>query len=285
MIKKTQNNDAWLLEVARTIKNFCRDYKVVYAVKKRERAASFEIGCLHMLLTNYEEVGSLKAENLNDEGEFRYLTTPSGNPENFSWIRLTINGEDYQIRQQVRIKSHWHDDIAFCPDIVVLKPNADIDAVVDEDFANGKRKFFSVRSDQVVSAHECKSLSPFPELLVSFIGMFQAAHRWFAPAMSRRYIAPRGIHPAPCLFIGGDSRSLQRRMIDALEETFPINIVSGLHFSRFKMSRHSGQAKYLDDAIINPPTINPMPNPRRLRRRITLQRPTPTVDSEPQPNC
>ena len=269
MPKINQNDEPWVLEVTRTIKTFCCDYKLVYAVKDRERAASFEIGCLHMLLTNYEQVGHLTAENLNANGEFRYLTTPSGNPDNFSWIRLSIKGQDFQIRQQVRIKSHWHNDIAFCPDIVVLKPNAPFEAVLDEDFANGKRKFFSVNSDQVVSTHECKSLSPFPELLVSFIGMFQAAHEWFATASSRSYINPEGIHPAPCLFIGGDSRSLQRRMITALEGKFPINIVSGLHFSRFKMSRTNGQANYLNDYLFNPPRTVATPDTRRrLRLRM-----------------
>ncbi len=250
------------------LKIFCRDYNVVYAVKERERSASFEIGCLHMLLTNYEQAGELYPENLNEKNEFRYLTSPNGNPENFSWIRLSLNEQDFQIRQQVRIKSHWHDDIAFCPDIVVLKPNAHIDSVLDEDFANGKRRFFTVSSDQVVSAHECKSLSPFPELLVSFIGMFQAAHQWFTTT-SRRYTEPQGIHPAPCLFIGGDSRPIQRRMIEALEDVFPINIVSGLHWSRFKMTRVNGEAKYLAGSLFESRSNEPAQVPGTARRLRT----------------
>jgi len=38
-------------------------------------------------------------------------------------------------------------------------------------------------------------------------------------------------------------------MIKALEEVFPINIVSGLHFGLFKMSRENSQAKYLNDGM------------------------------------
>ena len=264
MMKNNQSDDAWLLEISGTVKTFCREYKVVYAVTKRERAASFEIGCLHMLLNNYEEVGALRPENLNEKGEFRYLTSPSGNPENFSWIRLTIDDREFQIRQQVRVRSHWHADVAFCPDIVVLKQNAEVEAELDPEYANGKRKFFVVSSDQVVTAHECKSLSPFPELLVSFTGMFQAAHKWFVPNSSSNHLHPGGNHPAPCLFIGGDSRPIQRRMIKALEDVFPINIVSGLHSGRFKMSRKKGEAKYLADTMFDPPSMDsnqPEPKP------------------------
>ncbi|MEO5716640.1 MAG: hypothetical protein ABIT37_24385 [Luteolibacter sp.] len=253
MKSEKQNDEAWIALITSTVKTFCRDYKVVYAVKARERAASFEIGCLHMLLNNYEEVGTLRPENLNEKGEFRYLTSPNGNPDNFSWMRLTLGGVDFQIRQQVRVKSHWHSDIAFCPDIVVLKPNTEVEDGFDPDYASGKRKFFVVSSEQVVTAHECKSLSPFPELLVAFTGMFQAAHKWFEPNSTKDYTHFAGDHPAPCLFIGGDSRPIQRRMITALEVVFPINIVSGLHWSRFKMSRENGEAKYLADALFAPP--------------------------------
>jgi len=265
MAKKTQSDEAWIATVTTAVKAFCREYKVIYAVKARERAASFEIGCLHMLLTNYEQVGALLPMNLNEKGEFRYLTSPNGNPENFSWIQLSVNGRDFQIRQQVRVQSHWHNDIAFCPDIVVLKPDASVQSVLDEDFANGKMKFFSVKSDQVVSAHECKSLSPFPELLVSFLGAFQAAHQWYDPRVSYEYLNAQGIHPAPCLFIGGDSRPIQRRMIKALEAEFPINIVSGLHFGQFKMSRKNRAAKYLNDDMFAATT-----KPRSARRRRLL---------------
>lgn len=267
---KNQDDDAWLLEVKRVVKAFCKDYKVVFAVTKRERAASFEIGCLHMLLRNYEEVGLLSPENLNEQGEFRYLTSPNGNPENFSWIRLTIDGEDFEIRQQVRVRSHWHADVAFCPDIVVLKPGSKVESDFDDDYANGKRKFFAVSSEQVVTAHECKSLSPFPELLVSFTGMFQAAHNWFTHD-SASYVSADGKHLAPCLFIGGDSRPIQRRMIAALEAVFPINIVAGLHWGRFKLFRESGQAKYLADALFTAQPAPPVSTNYR-KRRLRLKR-------------
>lgn len=244
-MKTTANDSVWLAQIERRIKEFGAQYGTRYRNKQRERAASFEIGCLHMLLSNYEEIASLEPKNLNDDGEFQYLTSPNGNPSNFSWVSGEMDGETFEVRQQVRVKSHWSDDIAFCPDLLVLKADTEIEAAKPSDYANGKRPFYCVKSSQVISAHECKSLSPFPELLVSFIGMFQAAHSWFDSRIPQNHVAKDGPHLAPCLFVGGDSRPIQRRMIGALEALFPVNIVTGLHWSRFKLDRTSQRAKYL----------------------------------------
>lgn len=244
-MKAPRREDAWLSAVEAAVKAFSTRYRVLYARKTRERAASFEIGCLHMLLGNYSDVGDLEVKNLSDAGEFRYLTTPNGNPANFSWVSFKSSESQFQIRQQVRVKSHWSEDIAFCPDIVVLKDTASIQSEKPADFAKGKRPFYSVKSSDVISAHECKSLSPFPELLVSFIGLFEAAHSWYDGSSPKVFSADNGLHLAPCLFVGGDSRPIQRRMIDALEKKFPINIVTGIHWGRFKLARGSDRARYL----------------------------------------
>lgn len=254
-ILMTTDSDSWLMEVEQRVKGFCKEFSTTYAVKKRERSAAFEIGCLHMLVKNYEEAsGTLTVENLNNENEFRYLTTPSGNPANFSWFKFSIDEDEFQIRQQVRVKSHWHEDVAFCPDIVVLKTDAEIAEPKLEEYAGGKRRFFHVMSSEVVTAHECKSLPPFPELLVSFIGMFGAAHRWYDPKNNGEYLEEEGVHPAPCLFIGGNTNGIQRKMAKGLEETFPINVVSGLHWGQFRMLRDNQEhpeykIRYLRDDI------------------------------------
>jgi hypothetical protein len=99
----------------------------------------------------------------------------------------------------------------------------------DPDHAGGKRGFFSVSSFDVIAAHECKSLVPFPELLVSFIGIVIAGHAWLEPANMLSQIDPLGLHLAPTLFVGGSAKPMQRRMIAAIEKKFPVNIIPGLH--------------------------------------------------------
>jgi hypothetical protein len=107
---------------------------------------------------------------LNRWKKYRYLTTPNGNPSNFSYV--WTDGE-YEIRQQVRIKSHIDDEIAFTPDIIVLFRNSEMSSIKRVDYASGRRPFYTVSSKSVVAAHECKSTNPFPELLVSFMNLSQ----------------------------------------------------------------------------------------------------------------
>ena len=42
----------------------------------------------------------LTLENLKDN-EYRYLTTPSGNPSNFSYVTLSGTDGEFELRQQV----------------------------------------------------------------------------------------------------------------------------------------------------------------------------------------
>lgn len=226
-MKKT--NDDWVKDVENKAKKFSKKHAATYSKKKRELSASFEIGCFHSLINYYEGVGyKVSVENLVD-GEYRYLTTPNGNPDNFSYILLS--GEDglFEIRQQVRIFSHLDGDIAFAPDIAVLFKGSEIAAIKDEDYASGKRPFYTVSSKSVVAVHECKSMVPFPELLVSFIGMFVTAHGWYRETDVASPLSEDGLHLAPTMFVGGTARAMHLKMIRAIERTYPVNIVVGLH--------------------------------------------------------
>lgn len=224
------SKDAWVKKVENSVKRFAKKHAINYNKKKRELSASFEIGCFHALMNYYEGMDYvLTPVNLID-GKYRYLTTPNGNPANFSFIHMEGSDGGFDIRQQVRIHSHIDKDIAFAPDLVVLMEDTKISSITDKDYASGKRPFYTVSSKSVVSAHECKSMVPFPELLVSFVGMFVTAHEWYQSAPDQ-IVAPdkKGSHLAPTLFVGGTARALHLRMVAALERAYPINIVVGLH--------------------------------------------------------
>src|SRR5690606_26349089 len=112
----------------------------------------------------------------------------------------------------------------------------------DADFASGKRPFFKVSSADVIAAHECKSMNPFPELMVAFIGMFVAAHRW-ADSGVRTNVksATAEGHLAPTLFVGGTSRALHLRMIKAMQSSYLINIICGLHVGTWNLKDASNR--------------------------------------------
>jgi hypothetical protein len=220
--------DNWITTVERRMKAFARRHDIVFHATSRQVSASFEIGCFHALSEFYAKNFAVTPVGLTPDGEYRYLTSPTGNPANFSYLKLRSDREDFELRQQVRIRSHLHPDIAFTPDLVVLTDGANVESAKDKDYASGKRSFYFVDSSSVIAAHECKSLNPFPELLVGFIGMLVAAHEWLAgPANVTR--SKKGPHLAPTLFVGGFARALHTRMIAALERTYPMNVVVGLH--------------------------------------------------------
>lgn len=220
--------EAWVADIEQAIIKFSEKYKFTYEKKERELSASFEIGCLHALTDFYERRSRLTPKNLVN-GTYRYLTTPNGNPANFSYIEGQAGVELFEIRQQVRVMSHLAKDVAFTPDMVVIKRNAEISGATDPDYAAGRRKFFYVNAADVIAAHECKSTNPFPELLISFVGMLVAAHQWLASPTDRSKIDPNGNHLAPSLFVGGTASGIHRRMVTAMEGTMPVNIILGLH--------------------------------------------------------
>jgi hypothetical protein len=230
--------DPWVAEVQLQMEEFASRHRLTYKVSQRELAASFEIGCLHSLLALYGAKFQVYAKNLQPDGSFRYLTSPNGNPANFSYIALLDSSDEevFHVRQQVRIRSIINDQIAFTPDLVVLPAVTEALGQFDPDYANGKRRFFSVDSNQVVAAHECKSMNPFPELLVGFLGMLISAHVWLDYPHCRDLICEGGLHLAPTLFVGGAPSVWHSRMVSALSDAYPINVVTGMHAGTWNLA-------------------------------------------------
>jgi hypothetical protein len=219
----------WLATAEALAKAFSDTHSVVMRLTDRQLSAAFEIGTLHALLKFYASQGYvLTPQNLIEGSEYRYLTSPSGNPANFSFVQAVGADGEFEIRQQVRVQSHVDEDIAFTPDIVVLLKGAAIDDSKRVDYASGKRPYYRVASSSVVAAHECKSMNPFPELLVSFIGMLVAAHEWYPAGPGFQYTHQDG-HLGPTLFVGGTARSIHLRMIGAMQKAYRLNIICGLH--------------------------------------------------------
>ena len=219
----------WIKRAEKLASDFAKAHRLVLNANERQLSAAFEIGSLHALLRFYRSQGYvIEPQNLSAEHEYRYLTTPSGNPANYSYVTIAGVDGDFEVRQQVRVQSHADPYIAFTPDIVVLLRGAAIDNAKHAEFAGGKRPFYRVASSDVVAAHECKSMNPFPELLVSFIGMLVAAHEWYPAGAHVTHTNNEG-HLAPTLFVGGSARGIHLRMVAAMGTAYNLNIICGLH--------------------------------------------------------
>lgn len=243
----------WSQSVVREMRSFSDRYETVYARTDRELSAYFEIGCFLSLVDFYEDSGysgTVKQPH-PDDGSYRYLTTPNGNPVNFSYMRMESATETIELRQQVRIVSHIGDGVAFTPDIVAIPEDAEIHSRIDEDYASGRRRFFYVRSDEVVAAHECKSLVPFPELLISFLGTVLAAHAWFETCDIERLVSDDGSHLAPTLFVGGTARPIHLKMIRGLKDAYPLNIVVGMHSGTWGLTGENADVRRIRNPLLS----------------------------------
>ena len=239
------NADPWISDVEAASADFLGRFGTVYSLTDRDLSGIFEIGCFLAIVSDYERQGiSTEASNLID-GRFRYLTTPNGNPRNFSHVRLFTVDAAWELRQQVRVCSYVHQDVNFTPDIVVIPEGAEIRDEKDVDYASGKRSFFRVNAATVIAAHECKSMTGFPELYVSFVGMFMMGHAWFGEKVSESVTRQSRGHLAPSLFVGSEISNLHRRMVAALESQFPINLVTGLHRGGWALERRANQMNRL----------------------------------------
>lgn len=279
--KRTSTSaDPWVAEVEKSIAAFAVKYARHYAFRDRELAGAFEIGCFLAMIADYERQGlTVTLRNL-EANEFRYLTTPNGDPNNFSFVELrTTKGSLWQLRQQVRVRSHLHSDITFTPDIVLIDGAATISESKDPDYAGGKRTFFSVSSDGLVAAHECKSMPGFPELYVSFIGMLLAAHRGLGgldgAVGGLPETGPRG-HLAPTLFVGGEASNLHRKMIAALQQVYPMNIITGLHRGGWVVIKRSKELRRLP---LDPISRTAGATPTIPTRPPTVSAPAPTIST------
>lgn len=224
--------DPWILQVNLEMQQFSQKHSLFFQKRERELCAAFEIGCFHGLVNYYESINfNCIPKNLGENDEYKYLTTPAGNPNNFSYILAKKGKTCIEIRQQVRIRSHVNKHISFTPDLVVLKNKTKIKGVLDAAYANSTKRFFSVTSKRVISLHECKSLQPFPELLISFLGMLFTGLNWYNG--QNKSSIPKGVHLAPSLFVGGTCRNLHIRMIKALQKKYPINIFHGIHSGKW----------------------------------------------------
>ncbi len=255
---------SWLVKVEDAAKLFAKNNKAILKWSDRQLSAAFEIGCFHALLGFYEnQQYKLRAVNLIDK-QYRYLTAPTGNPANFSYVEALGADGKFEIRQQVRIESHIHEDIAFTPDVVVIRDQSVILDSKDQDYAGGKKKYFRVKSSDVVAAHECKSMNPFPELMVSFVGMLSVAHKWHADGHGITHSKEEG-HLAPTLFIGGTARGLHFRMIAAMQKSFRLNVICGLHEGTWSL-------KEAKNRLVVGPVHEPVSNGQEMKPRYTLRR-------------
>ncbi len=192
----------------------------------------FEMACFNHLIKYYENRGfKISLENLVN-GKFCYKLSPSGYPENFSYIKVSKERNykkqqkkiiEYEVRHNLSIQSSYENDIYVVPDISIIKCNS-----IEEDCSKSlysTKKFFFTRNSSLLTIGEAKMMVPFPELMFGFIGVYLELFKG-----KKRKVIDNSYHLAPCLFISGKCNPHTERIRNYLEGRYKLNIITDLYF-------------------------------------------------------
>lgn len=199
---------------------FANKYKTIIHDHSDKISDYFEISCYNMIIKYYEQRGyKMEVRNLKG-GKFKYKCSPNGHLENFSYFcAIASNGDKsedvFYVFHNATVQSAHDKKVFTSPDIVVSKVNQ---SNYTDDHYQTKKKLSFLQNSDVITFCEAKHLSPFPELMLNFIGTVNElkprclTEKDYGDFHLRNHIAPSlmmsGSESKPCKTI---RNSLERR--------------------------------------------------------------------------
>lgn len=243
---------------------FANQYKTIIHDHSDKISDYFEISCYNMIIKYYEQCGyKMQVRNLKG-GKFKYKCSPNGHLENFSYFcAMTTNGgksEDvFYIFHNATVQSAHDKKVFTSPDIVISKVNK---SSYTDDHYQTKKKLSYLPNEDMITFCEAKHLSPFPELMLNFIGTVNElkplclTENGYDNFYLRDHIAPSlmmsGSESKPCKTI---RRSLERRYFvnyfDNLFDNPLLGDASFLEIEKITTLCEKGEEKMIDKEEIN----------------------------------
>ena len=214
-------------EFEKDLKNFANKFRVTIAEHSLKTSGYFEISCYNLILRYYEKKGyTLEVMNVQSDG-FKFKCGPHGYISNFSYFKATKTDGDGQeesvyILHNATVQSAFDDKVFTTPDIVIAKTD-----VADEttDYYITKHKLTYIGKENLVSFCEAKHLTPFPELMINFMGI---VHELKPECMRDEVAKVASGHIAPSLMISGTFGKPTKRIQESLEKRYYVNFLDNL---------------------------------------------------------
>jgi hypothetical protein len=210
------------------LKAFSNKFKITIAEHSKRISDYFEISCFN-LVVKYYEINGYHVFPDNIQGtQYKYKCTTAGIQSNFShfkaWKKMGKMRE-FEIHHNLAVQSSRDPGLFTTPDISVINSNA---VKYRKDYYDTKTTFSYVESSDMKTFCEVKNLTPFPELLFSFIGIVNELD---SDVMENTVETQHPIQLAPSLMISGKPSSPVSRIKASLESRYPINIIFDLFYS------------------------------------------------------
>lgn len=222
-------------EFHKEIQTFLNYYGTTINREVEKISTLFEITCYNYVIEFYVTQGfTLIPRNPKNSGNFFiYKTSPAGNLPNYSYFeaRKTVQTNtgprkiSFDIRQNVPVQSSHDLDVYFTPDIVICVNQ--FDTVKDHSYYHATRWRHYLKNEGLISFAEAKHYNPFPEILVSFIGIIHELN----PSLLKKNGKKSGIHLAPSLMVSGRGGAPVERIKTNFEKRYTLNIFLGLIFN------------------------------------------------------
>lgn len=214
-------------EFMKDLKDFANKFRVTIAEHSLKTSGYFEISCYNLILRYYEKKGyKLEVMNLQSDG-FKFKCGPHGFISNFSYFKATkSNGdgteETVYIFHNATAQSAFDDKVFTTPDIVIAKTDV---AAETTDYYITKQKLTYISKENLLSFCEAKHLTPFPELMINFMGI---VHELRPECMHVEDAKESSEHIAPSLMVSGTFGKPTKRIQESLEKRYYVNFFDNL---------------------------------------------------------
>lgn len=207
--------------------DFSNKYKVLLAEHAKRISDYFEMTCYNLVIRYYEKKGyELEVQNLQG-GKFKFKCSPTGLIKNFSYFKASKKrdqgiDEVVYIYHNATAQSAFDKKVFTTPDIVVSNSNTPAET---KDYYTTKKTLSYIPRESLVSFCEAKHLTPFPELMLNFIG---TVHELKPDCVDDNKEHTDSEHIAPSLMMSGTFGRPTRRIQHSFEKRYYVNFFDNL---------------------------------------------------------
>lgn len=215
------------LDFEKELVDFSNKYRILLAEHAKRISDYFEMTCYDFVIRYYEKKGyELEVQNLQG-GKFKFKCSPTGLLKNFSYFKATKknnhgDGKVVYIYHNATVQSAFDEKVFTTPDIVISNSNPPAET---KDYYTTKRILSYIPQESLVTFCEAKHLTPFPELMVSFIG---TVHELKPDCVNDHEEHIDSEHIAPSLMMSGPFGKPTRRIQHSFEKRYYVNFFDNL---------------------------------------------------------
>ena len=214
-------------EFEKELTDFANKHRTAIAEHSKRISDYFEMSCYNMVVSFYEKKGYiLEVQNLQG-GMFKFKCSPNGLLKNFSFFKASkIVGQSITevvyLFHNATVQSAFDDKVFTTPDIVVARTDKPAET---KDYFSTRKTLSFIPKESLVTFCEAKHLTPFPELMISFIGTVQELKPECLIDLKDR---PNSDHIAPSLMMSGTLGKPTSRIQDSFEKRYCVNFFDNL---------------------------------------------------------